>query len=247
MTRPEMKQLAKEKLRGNWGNIIIALLLFALITSAASSLLGIIQLIIAGPMAVGLAAVFLNLFRKGKTDVEDLFVGFKNFANNFITGLLVQLFICLWSLLFVIPGIVKSYAYAMTFYIQHDHPEMNETDAITASRNMMKGHKADLFFLDLSFIGWYLLVGLTFGILAFYVVPYHRATRTAFYENLKAQQEGGNAAEETAAEETVVEETDAPQEEAQAEETAEEIPAIDEPVFTDEQAEKPIEGDGDVE
>lgn len=242
MTRPEMKQLAKEKLRGNWGNIIIALLLFALITSAASSLFGIIQLIIAGPMAVGLAAVFLNLFRKGKTDVEDLFVGFKNFANNFITGLLVQLFIFLWSLLFVIPGIVKSYAYAMTFYIQHDHPEMNETDAITASRNMMKGHKADLFFLDLSFIGWYLLVGLTFGILAFYVVPYHRATRTAFYENLKAQQEVGNAAEET-----VVEEAAAPQEEAQAEETAEEIPAIDEPVFEDEQAEKPIEGDGDVE
>ena len=247
MTRPEMKQLAKEKLRGNWGNVIIALLLFGLITGAASSLLGIIQLIIAGPMAVGLAAVFLNLFRKGKTDLEDLFVGFKNFANNFITGLLVQLFIFLWSLLFVIPGIVKSYAYAMTFYIQHDHPEMNETDAITASRNMMKGHKADLFCLDLSFIGWYLLVGLTFGILAFYVVPYHRATRTAFYENLKAQQEGGNAAEETAAEETVVEEAAAPQEEAQAEETAEEIPAIDEPVFEDAQAEKPIEGDGDVE
>ena len=247
MTRPEMKQLAKEKLRGNWGNVIIALLLFGLITGAASSLLGIIQLIIAGPMAVGLAAVFLNLFRKDKTDLEDLFVGFKNFANNFITGLLVQLFIFLWSLLFVIPGIVKSYAYAMTFYIQYDHPEMNETDAITASRNMMKGHKADLFFLDLSFIGWYLLVGLTFGILAFYVVPYHRATRTAFYENLKAQQEGGNATEETATEETVVEEAAAPQEEVKAEETAEEIPAIDEPVFTDEQAEKPIEGDGDVE
>ena len=184
MTRQDMKQLAKDKLKGKWGVVIIAILLYGLINAAASSAFGIIELIVMGPMAVGLCAFFLRIFREDKAEIEDTLSGFNNFFNNFIVGLLKYVFIALWSLLFVIPGIVKSYSYAMTFFIQHDHPDMTETDAITASREMMRGHKGELFILDLSFIGWYLLAALTFGLLLFYVVPYHQAVRTIFYENL---------------------------------------------------------------
>ena len=88
----------------------------------------------------------------------------------------------------------------MTFYIQHDHPEMTETESITASKNMMRGHKWDLFVLDLSFIGWYLLAGLTFGILLIYVLPYHNAARTAFYLDLIGEKEGETVTEEPASE-----------------------------------------------
>lgn len=188
MSRAELKTAAKTGLKGNWGVAILAVIVSGLIMCAASMVFGIGQLIITGPVTVGLCVVFSSIARGEKTEFVSLFNGFKNFVNTFLTGLLHTLFIALWSLLFCIPGIVKSYSYAMTFFIQKDHPEMSGTEAITASREMMQGHKWELFVLDLSFIGWYCLVGLTFGLLSFYVVPYHNATRAAYYEKLKAAQ-----------------------------------------------------------
>lgn len=184
MTRAAMKELAKSKLKNNWGVVLASLIIFYLISAAAASAFGIIQLIIAGPMSIGLCTVFLNLFRDGKAKVESLFSGFNDFFNNFLLGLLVQVFTFLWSLLFIVPGIIASYSYAMAFYIQKDNPNMKETDAINASKLLMRGHKWDLFVLDVSFFGWFLLSVLTFGILFLYVVPYHNAARTAFYLNL---------------------------------------------------------------
>lgn len=194
MTNSDLKRMAKEKLKGNWGIALAAILVASIITSAASAVFGIVELVVIGPLAVGLACIFLGIVRGRKAQFEDLFAGFNNFFNTFITGLLVTLFTFLWSLLFVIPGIIKSYSYAMTYYIQYDHPEMSETDAITASRQMMNGHKWDLFMLDLSFFGWYLLVVLTFGLLSLYVIPYHLAARAAFYENLVAAESGAGSA-----------------------------------------------------
>ena len=194
-----MKELAKQKLVGNWGMAIVTMLLVYVINSAASAAFGILELVISGPISIGLASIFLGFLRGKKSEFEDLFKGFNDFANNFVVGLLVYVFTFLWSLLLIIPGIIASYSYAMTFYIQHDHPEMRETEAITASKNMMKGHKWDLFVLDLSFIGWYLLVALTFGLLILYVGPYHQAARTAFYLDLIGEKEG-EATVETPAE-----------------------------------------------
>jgi len=218
MTRKEMKQLAKQQLRGNWGVAVGAVLLVALISAGASAIMGIVELLIMGAMSVGLCSLYVNIVRKGSGDITDLFSGFRNFFNNFITGILVSIFTFLWSLLFVIPGIVKSYAYAMTFFIQNDHPEMTETDAITASREMMNGHKWELFVLDLSFFGWYLLCALTFGLLLLYVTPYHNAARAAFYENLVG------ASQETA------------QPDASAPVFAEEKSAVDEAPVTENEA-----------
>lgn len=149
-----------------------------------ATLCSIAQLFLFGPVMVGVFKVFLDILRGNKAVFRDMFGGFRRFGANMSTGILHNVFIALWSLLFVIPGIVKAYAYAMTFYIQNDHPEMSGTDAITASKTMMKGNKAKLFLLDFSFIGWYLLSALTAGILLFYVIPYHVATRTEFYNQL---------------------------------------------------------------
>ena len=90
-----------------------------------------------------------------------------------------------WSLLFVIPGIVKSFAYSMSYYILADNPELTAKEALNKSKEMMNGHKWDLFVLNLSFFWWYLLVGITFGIAAIYVVPYMNATIVNFYNSIK--------------------------------------------------------------
>ena len=100
-------------------------------------------------------------------------------------------FTILWSLLLVIPGIIKSYSYAMTSFILKDEPEMKNNAAIEKSMVMMDGNKMKLFMLDLSFIGWAILCLFTFGIGFFFLQPYMQASHAAFYEDLKAQQ-GGN-------------------------------------------------------
>ena len=109
-----------------------------------------------------------------------------------INWLLAYIFTALWLLLLVIPGIVKSYAYSMSYYITDDWArqgyKVKSTEAINASKEMMKGHKGELFLLDLSFIGWYFIVLITFGLAGLYVRPYHQATRAAYYRNLAALQ-----------------------------------------------------------
>ena len=186
MNRAELKQQAKAGLKGNWGIAILAMIVAGLILGAASATF-IGEILLFGPIMVGLCIVFTTIAKGEKADFNQTFAGFPNFVNNFLTGLLYTIFLILWCLIPVV-GIIKSYSYAMTFYIQKDHPEMSGTDAITASRKMMNGHKWELFVLHLSFIGWILLSCLTFGILMIYVGPYMSATEAAYYEKLKAQQ-----------------------------------------------------------
>ncbi len=187
MTTSQLKQNAKTTLKGNWGTAICIILVNALITSLATSLgVGIVSLILAGPLAFGLTCAFIALTRTQKMDFNHLFKGFESFGNTCITGILHSVYIFLWTLLFFIPGFVKSYSYAMTYYILNDNPALSANDAITESRKMMDGNKMNLFILDLSFIGWYILSVFTFGILLLYVVPYHNATKAQFYEKIKA-------------------------------------------------------------
>lgn len=183
MNRRELKTLARESLKDNWGIAIGAMLLYMLVTYILGAT-GIGSFFL-GFIVAGYYAVNLNLIRTKTAKIEDLFSGCKNFVTNFVAYLLMQVFIALWSLLFLIPGIVKSYSYAMTMYILNDHPEMSASEAITESRKMMNGHKAELFVLHLSFLGWIILSSFTFGILLLYVMPYMQATSAAFYEKLK--------------------------------------------------------------
>lgn len=182
--RAELKSLAKQQLKGNWGTAICALLLYSVIVGALSAT-GVGSLF-TGVLTAGYVAVFMAIIRDGKTNLETLFSGLTgNFVTNFVAGLLVSIFTALWTLLFIVPGIVKGLAYSMTFYVLRDNPNMSATEAITESRRIMDGHKGQLFVLYLSFIGWLLLSALTFGILLLYVTPYMDATVAAFYDAIK--------------------------------------------------------------
>ena len=194
----EMKAAAKAQLNCKWLLTTGVLVVGALILSAVSfTIIG--SLLLIGAIEFGYCAYLITVTRNKDSDLGKLLSGFNRFGDVCITGILKWLFTGLWSLLFVIPGIVKSYSYAMTMYIMQDHPELSGNDAITKSRQMMDGHKFDLFILDLSFIGWYLLGALTFGILIiFYVEPYRQVTRTNFYEQLRMDYEGLTATQEVA-------------------------------------------------
>ena len=138
--------------------VLAALLVYAVISI-------IISLIIGGAGKLGYARFNLNLVDGKDARFEDLFSQFHRLGDGFIMNLLVGLYTFLWSLLFVIPGIIKSFSYAMTPYILYEHPEYNPNYAITVSREMMDGNKFRLFCLNLSFIGWHLLASLP-GIIA---------------------------------------------------------------------------------
>ena len=198
MFAKDYRKLAWGKLSENWGTAIVVLLLNALIVGIASST-AVGGLLLSGILGVGLASFYLSLMRSQPFKIETMFDGFReNVVGNLLAGVLVYLFTFLWSLLFVIPGLVKSYSYSMTFYILKDHPEMSATDAITESRKMMNGNKWRLFCLDFSFIGWFLLIPLTCGILSIMVGPYISAAHAAFYESLKGAPVEAEATEATA-------------------------------------------------
>lgn len=199
-TAKDLRAKARESLEGSifkrtWLFALLISLIYTLITGAIQGIIpavgSIIALIITGPLAIGLAQYYIGIAKKeGKCDdFMTLFGGFKDgLSNNIVTGLLVQIFTVLWTLLFIIPGIVKGYAYAMTYYIKLDHPEYTATQAITESRKMMYGHKFRLFCLDLSFIGWYIVGSIVCGIGVLWVVPYHQAARAQFYLELKGDE-----------------------------------------------------------
>lgn len=181
-------QLGGNIFANNWLMALVVCLIQSLILGIGSSLAGVVAILVGGLLAFGLARVFLQLVRgqKDKVDIADLFCGTDEFGSLIILNLLVGLFTFLWMLLFIIPGIVKSYAYSMAFYIKHDHPEYDWKQCMDESQRYMKGYKWQLFCLDFSFIGWILLGFLCCGIGTLWVVPYQNAARANFYENLKA-------------------------------------------------------------
>lgn len=184
-----IKTEAKAKMSGKVGFILMAFILTALIAMAFSAF----SLVILGPLAVGSAALFLNLWRGNNAKYDDLLEGKKQFGAAFLTGLLMAAEILLWSCLFYIPGLIKYYAYSQVFYIRQDHPEMSAKEALRASEKMMDGHKMEFFLLQLSFIGWHILAGFTFGLLYLWLIPYMQMTYVGYYERLKALNEPAEA------------------------------------------------------
>ena len=183
----------KDELSSQLGNLtdaqVFAVLMIVLGVVATIVLVAaIIRIFLLNPLEVGCQRFFVEN-SKNPAELSELGFGFKNHYGNVVATILLRdVFLFLWSLLFVIPAIVKTYSYRMVPYIVAENPDMKATDAITLSRNMMKGHKWNAFVLDLSFIGWYLLSCLTLGLLAFfYVSPYHYATNAELYGALKSK------------------------------------------------------------
>ncbi|EPE62178.1 hypothetical protein L479_01430 [Exiguobacterium sp. S17] len=145
----------------------------------------IITLLIA-PLTVGWAWLALSVSRGDKPAVSKLFEPFQNgYVKHVLAPFFMGLFIVLWSLLLIVPGIIKSFSYSLTNYILRDQPELSSLEAITESRRMMDGHKMDAFKLVLSFIGWFFVGVLTLGIGFLYVYPYFTTTYAAFYDSLR--------------------------------------------------------------
>lgn len=143
--------------------------------------------LVVGPLVVGLVNAFKELLFSydGKIVSNSFRIGYGSYWRHMWGFLLKNIFIFLWSLLFVIPGIIKQLSYAMTNYILVDHPELSANQAINRSKDMMYGHKFDLFYPYLTFAGWFLLSMLTLGIGILWFYPYVEAAQASFYRDVR--------------------------------------------------------------
>lgn len=152
-----------------------------------SSILGLVQLIIGGVIQIGYCSFLLKQLDCVEHNYKELFSRFDYFGTGFAQKFLRELYTTLWTLLLIIPGIVASLSYAMTPFILADHPELTASQAIQQSKTMMDGHKADLFMLHLTFLGWDILAALTLNIGYLWLNPYKNAADAVFYRQLRDQ------------------------------------------------------------
>ena len=186
---------ARARLGGNifgetWLYALCLSLGVSIVLSIASSFF--IGIVLYGPAAFSLAYIYLSLIRgKDKIDFTDVSQGFLNgqFVRTFLLWLLEGVFLMLWSMLLVVPGIIKAYSYRLSMYIATDRPELSPTECITESRRMMNGHKWQAFCLDVSMFLWMLVGSCACGIGTLWVTPYQAAANAAFYEAVKGELE----------------------------------------------------------
>ncbi|MBQ9474057.1 MAG: DUF975 family protein [Bacteroidales bacterium] len=186
-----LRATARKRLDGNWFYAALTTLVYYLV-GCATGCIPFAGLLVTLPLSFGFNLTFLKL-RRGELDNEEMpvvmFDVFHKYGRYLGTGLLRAVYILLWTMLLIVPGIIMSYAYAMTPYIAHDNPELSADECIDYSQQMMKGHKWQLFCLDLSFIGWAFLCIFTMGIGLLWLVPYIQSSHAEFYENLKSLNE----------------------------------------------------------
>ena len=200
---------ARLALSGNWilailgflvyGLLVLGLLFFGggifLFTAANSEnairtvtvgllVLSFIFFLLSGPFLVGGCSFFYGIAAEGEVELGRLFTGFRRFLNSVIVCLLSTLFIALWSILLIIPGIIAMYRYAMVYYIIAAEEECGALEALRRSRKMMKGNKWRFFGLQCRFVGLGLLATLTLGIGYLWLIPYMKATFAKFYEDV---------------------------------------------------------------
>lgn len=206
---------ARESLKGNWGWGILGYIIYTAFSmaitffvmaaaffvgmmagvgggdvEAASNMMSLVsqvfQWIIAGPLMVGFYGFYLGIAQEDEGRLELLFIGFKRFWKSVGVYFFYILFYLLWLLLFIIPGIIALFRYAMAFYIIADDEDCGPLEAISRSKEMMKGNKWKYFCLNCRFIGWSLLALIfTFGIGFLWVVPYMQTAQAKFYEDVK--------------------------------------------------------------
>lgn len=194
MTASECRRRARISLGGNifgsqWVNALALFVVYSFVMVLANSISsGVCGIVIMGAMNIGLSSTFLAGSRSDTSvDIEYMFTeGFtKDFVRAFLIGFLKAFFIVLWSLLFIIPGIIKKYSYALAEYVAADHPEYDWKQCIDESRRLMDGNKWRLFCLDFSFIGWvFVSIMFTCGIASLWIKPYQRMALTEFYRDL---------------------------------------------------------------
>lgn len=152
------------------------------VTSSFDNLLTLLLL----PFAVAVAGYFLNHLRGFNPEWKSLYQeGINNYGKYFVIEFVIRLTVGLWTILFIVPGVIKYYEYSMAQYIIHDNKNLSLADVKKMSRLMTQGYKSEIFMLDLSFIGLFILSILSFGLGFIYVLPYYYTTKAMYYENLK--------------------------------------------------------------
>ncbi len=179
---------ARECLRGKWGLAAGTTTLFMLLTAvvqAAPGVGSIIGLVIGGPLAVGFATFILAIVRNNTPKSSQVFDGFSIFGTALGAYLLQLLFVMLWTLLLIIPGIIAGLSYSMTYYIIVDDTAIGPLEAITKSKQMMYGNKWKLACMSGRFIGWMLLCIPTLGLGLLWLLPYMATSVAEFYEEIR--------------------------------------------------------------
>lgn len=209
----ELMADARAALSGNWGMAILGHLLYALLifsfmffaitallfAGVASSVstedfvqkvwiinpaLSLVQFLLSGALTVGFMAFFLGIAREGDAVLDRLFTGFRRYGTSLGVYFFFSLFVFLWSLLLIIPGIIASFRYSMAFFIVADDEDCGPLEALGRSKAMMKGNKWKFFCLHWRFFGWALLASLTGGIGYLWLVPYMQTSFAKFYEDV---------------------------------------------------------------
>ncbi|KOP31213.1 DUF975 family protein [Exiguobacterium acetylicum] len=197
----QLKKAAKASLSGRWGFAVLTFILFSIIQGVpglfgsdmdepANTMDLVVSLvsILLIPVGVGWTWIAMSIARGEETKVTDLFEPYGMFFKVIGLAIVQFFFIFLWLLLLVVPGIIKSFSYMLTFYILRDEPSIGILEAITRSRKMMDGHKMEAFMLLLSFIGWALLGIVTLGLAFLWITPYFSVTFAKFYDRVRGEQ-----------------------------------------------------------
>lgn len=209
----EYKNAALAVLKGRWVPVVIASVIYAgiiwccavpgvlsnfavfgllpidfTVCRVLSPVSGLAVFLLVAPVSIGFTNACLRLYREENANVAGNMFSytFKGYWRNVWGGILTRLFVSLWALLLIVPGLIKYYSYAMTPYLLKDFPELSANQCINLSIKMMKGHKSDLFYLHLSFVGWIVLSALTGGIGLFWLLPYIGVAEAAFYQDVMA-------------------------------------------------------------
>lgn len=185
----EITAAARQALKGRWGIAVGVSFLMFLITITVALISNLNPLlaglgIINETLSVGMVRFFLLLVRGESVAVEQLFFGFKKIGTVVAAYMLMMLYIFLWSLLLIIPGIIATYNYFAVYYVLADDPAMSASDALKRSKALMYGHRFQAFKLSLRFIGWFLLCVLTLGIGLIWLIPYMNAAFAVFYNSI---------------------------------------------------------------
>ena len=211
----EMKKQALGALKGKWGFVVLCTFIFFLVsavvplpfeiilsgglsewfyqeeTTVTADIFNILISVLLIPLSIAFYWFFLSISRSENPKISELFTIYADWKTSLKligTSIVVSIFVFLWSLLLIIPGIVKSLSYSQTFFLLKDHPEYSMIEAITESKKIMQGHKWKYFLLNLSFIGWGILSLFTLGIGLLWLIPYVTTSLASFYNQRIAAQ-----------------------------------------------------------
>lgn len=203
-TNTEIRALSASQMQGNWKAAVIITLIYVVIEAVAMAFgqMGnfaayvsylLMYLFVLFPLAFGFYLTFLALVRDGKPlDVKDFFEGFntKFYTKAIVVQLLVAIFVFLWSLLLIVPGVIKACSYILAPFIVAENPDISAMDAIKRSEQMMEGHKMSIFLISLGMLGCIILSLLLLGIPMLWVVPYYMSVYSNFYLEVKNEYKG---------------------------------------------------------